>query len=222
MHRGRASSGHWASAFPNEGATLALVRPGGEATGDIRPYIVEDLVAYDDAAPWPSEAAGRGATLLRTEPRGFGSEPSHWRAGYEAAQLLRLAEDDPYVQLCTFNAAFQDEEMAVTIDWVSSAEANISGFNLWRGLVSQTDAMTLLTPEGLPATGGAANKRYSFTDSFADLYDGDAAAAGAAEEMLADMIYRLEAIGADGEAVDLAVTEPVRTMRKTYVPFIAR
>ena len=210
------------SAFPNEGATLALVRPGGEATGDIRPYIVEDLVAYDDAAPWPSEAAGRGATLLRTEPRGFGSEPSHWRAGYEAAQLLRLAEDDPYVQLCTFNAAFQDEEMAVTIDWVSSAEANISGFNLWRGLVSQTDAMTLLTPEGLPATGGAANKRYSFTDSFADLYDGDAAAAGAAEEVLADMIYRLEAIGADGEAVDLAVTEPVRTMRKTYVPFIAR
>ncbi|MCA9213170.1 MAG: lamin tail domain-containing protein [Planctomycetales bacterium] len=44
------------------------------------PRLLEDQVAYDDNAPWPSSADGSGDSLTRTIPAKFGNDASSWTA----------------------------------------------------------------------------------------------------------------------------------------------
>jgi hypothetical protein len=78
-------AGPYTGSLANSGEKLELLKPGQPEkdpnTGQyVVPYILVDLVRYNDAAPWPVEAKGLGASLERINAGGFGSEPSNWRA----------------------------------------------------------------------------------------------------------------------------------------------
>ena len=67
------------------GETLSLQRPDTPdldlTTGlPIIPFIDVDVVRYDDKAPWPTAADGRGASLERLNASSYGNDPINWRA----------------------------------------------------------------------------------------------------------------------------------------------
>lgn len=67
----------------NEGERIELQRPGQVAAGDAAataPYILVDAVAYEDVAPWPTDAAGRGSSLQRRAIDQYGDDPINWQA----------------------------------------------------------------------------------------------------------------------------------------------
>jgi hypothetical protein len=193
----------------DEGDELALMRPLAPEADGLVPYLPEDLVVYDDAVPWPTDAAGLGAYLERTAPDAFGSEPNHWRARYGTEGLLAAADGGPAVRLCSFVAAYQEQEEAVAIDWVSSTEENVARFNLWRSR-DPSGNRTLLTPQGIPATGGEVRMRYHFVDQ------------GSGANEAARSRYYLEAVGVNGEAINLGYTEPSIIFRTLYLPIVGR
>jgi hypothetical protein len=65
----------------NDGEDLELTRPGDpEAlTGEI-PYILVELVEFNDAAPWPTDADGLGASLERVDAAAYPNDSANWTA----------------------------------------------------------------------------------------------------------------------------------------------
>lgn len=72
--------GGWDGRLADEGEVVTLTRPEEPPADepDYIPQTVEDRVVYDDASPWPVEAAGEGSSLRRVDPLAFGSDPSNW------------------------------------------------------------------------------------------------------------------------------------------------
>jgi hypothetical protein len=64
----------------NGGEGVEVRRPG-VPVGEYVPYIVEERVRYDDAAPWDGNADGTGWSLQRLEALAYGNEPLNWEAG---------------------------------------------------------------------------------------------------------------------------------------------
>ncbi len=63
----------------NSGETVELLKPedpGNPLTG----FLLVDRVAYDDAAPWPTDADGTGDSLTRTITTNFASFAASWVA----------------------------------------------------------------------------------------------------------------------------------------------
>jgi hypothetical protein len=48
-------------------------------TGFIPDYVT-DFIAYDDVAPWPTQASGGGRSLVRIDDRAFGNDVVNWKA----------------------------------------------------------------------------------------------------------------------------------------------
>ncbi len=65
----------------NDGEDLELTRPGDleELTGEV-PYILVELVEYNDAAPWPTDADGLGSSLERTDAALYPNDAANWSA----------------------------------------------------------------------------------------------------------------------------------------------
>jgi hypothetical protein len=64
----------------NSGEELQLTRPGDpEDTGEV-PYILVELVAYDDESPWPIDADGLGSSLERVDVDLYANDSSNWSA----------------------------------------------------------------------------------------------------------------------------------------------
>lgn len=63
----------------NDGESLYLTRPGDleELTGEV-PYIVVELVDYNDASPWPTEADGEGYSLRRLDASTYPNDYVNW------------------------------------------------------------------------------------------------------------------------------------------------
>jgi hypothetical protein len=59
---------------------INLLRPGEPLDDDPsqRTQLSEDQVRYDDGAPWPVGADGRGVSLTRVSPAAFGNAASSW------------------------------------------------------------------------------------------------------------------------------------------------
>ena len=68
----------------NSGAAVRLQRPDtlesppGEAV--FYPALFEDMVDYDNTAPWPSGADGGGRSLARISANIYGDDPANWQA----------------------------------------------------------------------------------------------------------------------------------------------
>jgi hypothetical protein len=77
--------GPWSGDLPNSGGSIELVRRLAPVTTEgpdfgVQPRITVESVRYRDDFPWPAEADGAGATVVRSLPAGYGNEASHWNA----------------------------------------------------------------------------------------------------------------------------------------------
>jgi hypothetical protein len=72
--------GPYAGSLSDSGETLTLQKPDPPQPNGSVPYIDVDVVAYNDAPPWATQADGNGASLARTHNLLFGDDASHWRA----------------------------------------------------------------------------------------------------------------------------------------------
>jgi hypothetical protein len=69
--------------FSHGGGTLRLEAPGHPVVegGEIRvPWAVVEEITFDDRAPWPDLADGRGAALVRRDVGGLALDPASWMA----------------------------------------------------------------------------------------------------------------------------------------------
>ena len=62
----------------NEGEQLQLVRPAGVDAFNVRHYARVDRVTYGIATPWPSAAAGTGASLVKIYKDQYGNDSINW------------------------------------------------------------------------------------------------------------------------------------------------
>jgi hypothetical protein len=129
------------------------------------PYFVVDEVRYDNKAPWPTNAAGAGASLERIDPNAYGSDPINWRAsfGTPSPGAENLGNRPPRVNagidLSLISPAFPvivnlsgtatDDGLpnppgSLTVAWAQTAGP---------GLVVFGDSSQLTTTASLPGTG---------------------------------------------------------------------
>ena len=149
-----AIDGPYSGALSNSGETLDLEQPGTPLSSDITflPHWIEDEVAYDDSAPWPTAADGGGDSLQRLNLAtpasiGWGDAAASWIAGPPTLGLLELP---PVGNLDTYTAGGSP----ITITAAAGVLANDSGQHALTSLI--------VTP---PAYGGLA-----FTSSGAFTY----------------------------------------------------
>lgn len=79
--------GPFSGVLQNQGERLVLERPDRPdllPDGWFVPYLEVDAVRYNDKAPWPTNAAGRGASLERRVASAFGDDPANWRDSFGA------------------------------------------------------------------------------------------------------------------------------------------
>ena len=75
----------------NDGEKVQLSRPGSQNMDGTWNWIRVDRVNYSDGLhpeefpsgidPWPVTADGRGSSLSRIIPAGYGNDPANWKAG---------------------------------------------------------------------------------------------------------------------------------------------
>jgi hypothetical protein len=75
--------GGYQGQLSNNGERVQLQRPGIPPENDPTsiPRLLEDEVIYDDLAPWPADADGRGPSLQRHDLSGWGNAASSWSSG---------------------------------------------------------------------------------------------------------------------------------------------
>ena len=84
--------GPYSGRLDNAGESLELYRPDNPQTlphpdAGFVPYLLVERVAYSDAAPWPTNADGGGASLQRIVAANYGNDPVNWNAGTPTAGL---------------------------------------------------------------------------------------------------------------------------------------
>jgi hypothetical protein len=75
-------TGGYSGNLGNGGEKIKLQRPDSPPDGepDLVPRLLEDVVTYDDVAPWPSTADGNGHSLHRIAPGTWGDTATNWSA----------------------------------------------------------------------------------------------------------------------------------------------
>ncbi|HXG49699.1 MAG TPA: lamin tail domain-containing protein, partial [Methylomirabilota bacterium] len=84
--------GPWLGKLDNSGESIELKRPELFGTNGTD-FILVERVRYRDAAPWPAEADGTGASLHRLGMATFAGDPIHWRAAAPSAGAAGLEAD---------------------------------------------------------------------------------------------------------------------------------
>jgi hypothetical protein len=80
--------GPYAGRLSDEGESIELYKPDSPAlapSAGFIPFILVDRVNYLPATPWPTAAAGGGASLQRRIPGNFGNDPLNWQADSPSA-----------------------------------------------------------------------------------------------------------------------------------------
>lgn len=209
--------------LPDEGSVIRLEKPApafDAASMDPQlGYILVDEVYYDNVAPWPIEAAGGGAPLERKVANQYGNEPSNW---FVLDALISAASAQIAVELCTFEAIPSKVDKQVSVRWVTHAVTGVSGFNIWRSTNGQRDAAELLTTEPVPvatseqnAAAALANQPIQYQFAYTDLTLSESDSAPQT------YIYWLQAVGSDGETLDVAFTALRPIVHEQFMPIVA-
>ena len=72
--------GPWQGNLPNDEGVIDLKKPDPTTTGSSIPYVTVEQVHYHDAAPWPPQADGWGASLVRLHSAQYVNDPTNWTA----------------------------------------------------------------------------------------------------------------------------------------------
>ena len=73
--------GPWQGSLPNSDGALELKKP--DPTVSLNPpHVMVDKVHYYDTAPWPAQADGLGAALVRLHSNLYANDPTNWTAAY--------------------------------------------------------------------------------------------------------------------------------------------
>ncbi|MEZ4708942.1 MAG: lamin tail domain-containing protein, partial [Caldilineaceae bacterium] len=211
--------------LPDEGGAIRLEKPAPAKTDaadldTLTGYILVDEVYYDNEAPWPLAAAGNGSALVRQAANQYGNDPTNWKASAAAVQAAAAQIE---VTLCTFTAVPNAQTNEVVVRWVTQSVVGATGFNLWRSTDGQRESAALITSEMLPVVvdgqgtqAGASHQpaayQFSYTDSTLPK-------SGSPSHTY---IYWLQAVGANGETVDVAFTALRPQMHQMFMPFVAR
>lgn len=133
--------GPFPGTLQNSGELIELQRPDRpdlvtNTLGEVSlfvPFITVDAVRYNDKTPWPTNAAGLGASLERLPAGTFGNDPAHWRASF--GQASPGLENDGN-RRPTVNAGVDQEATAIGFPAVVTlgGTANDDGLPLGRGL----------------------------------------------------------------------------------------
>lgn len=90
--------GPWSGKLDNGGESIELLAPDNPQTlpPDVGfvPYVMIDRVVYSDAAPWPTNADGFGASLQRVNVIYYGNDPVNWFAATPNAGTSGLVDTD--------------------------------------------------------------------------------------------------------------------------------
>ncbi|HRZ12078.1 MAG TPA: lamin tail domain-containing protein [Kiritimatiellia bacterium] len=74
--------GAFSGTLDNGGEEVRLMRPDDPPAGEpsFYPMLIEDVIDYDDDAPWPAGADGGGLSLTRGDPALWGADAASWAA----------------------------------------------------------------------------------------------------------------------------------------------
>jgi hypothetical protein len=92
--------GPWSGKLDNAGETIELKSPNKPDVGSNSvtvPYVLEEQIAYQPAAPWPTNADGWGGSLQRRVLSAYGNDPTNWVAALPTAGSLNASSPPPVV-----------------------------------------------------------------------------------------------------------------------------
>ncbi|MSU35684.1 MAG: hypothetical protein EXS36_11350 [Pedosphaera sp.] len=134
-------TGPWQGHLSNDKGTIRLERPGIpivdlDGAGAVVPYYTVDQVRYETRAPWPTEAAGTGASLLRRNIAEYGDEPANWLAAARLPTGIDM-DDDSLPDL--WESAFQLSTLSGTGDNGPEGDDDRDGFTNRHEYLNGTD-----------------------------------------------------------------------------------
>lgn len=113
--------GPYTGKLDNSRETLDLLQPLAP-NGDAVPYALVERVSYRDAAPWPAEADGRGASLHRRVAMNYANDPVNWTAAAPSPAALELSGDPPVIQVPPMSLSVSGgEDARFTVEAAGSA-----------------------------------------------------------------------------------------------------
>jgi hypothetical protein len=159
----------------NGGESLALYQAGpADPISGFIPDFQADLVHYNNAAPWPSEAAGSGAALIRLRAADYGNDPNNWMAsnigGTPGAANLALDRLPPTApsNLAGVSSVAPNK---ITLTWTASTDSrsNVDHYVVYRnGMLIGTSQTTNYSDTTIQA---ATNYTYAITAVNRDGYE---------------------------------------------------
>ena len=102
--------GPYTNSLANSGDTIELYRPDPpqeppHPDAGYVPYILVEKVSYLPSAPWPVEADGTGAALLRKDPSLYGNDAANWTVDVLPPPTVTIARLDATTVQLSFTAA---------------------------------------------------------------------------------------------------------------------
>lgn len=184
---------------------LALLRPEPGANPGAALYIPVDEVQYRNSLPWPGLDGNNW--LVRKALNGYGNDPINWQAS--SAPLAAEAGVAPAMTtVCSF-AILPRADGGFAAAWVTSTEADVTGFNLWRSADGLRANAEQINPTVVAAQeGSSTGAEYSVQDATA--------------QPGVTYTYWLQAVNSAGESSDLLFTTPQLPVTQTHLPVVER
>lgn len=137
--------GPLSTSLDNSSGSVRLLRPDAPDINGVA-YILVDEVDYADAAPWPPEADGPGASLQRRSELAYGNDPANWAAAVPTAGRLYGGGSAPAI---TGHPASLRVSASANIAFVVNATGSAPLSYQWRfngaNLTNATNASLTLT-----------------------------------------------------------------------------
>jgi hypothetical protein len=132
--------GPWQGKLDNSAETIELKspdKPDVMGTNVTVPYVMIDKVAFEDAAPWPTNADGWGDALQRRFLSGFGNDPTNWAGKGVTAGQTNLLTFAPAVSLTApaDGAVLYATPSIVLTATASDADGTIAAVEFWDGWI---------------------------------------------------------------------------------------